>query len=72
MPELNPLVGDAIRVWGAEWGLLYWKTLACISIAVIFALRHKRRALARGALTLTATVYGSLALIGLLEVFLHV
>jgi hypothetical protein len=68
VPELNPLVDDAIKMWGAGWGLLYWKTLACISIVLIFALRHKRCSLAHGALTLTATVYGCLAIVGFLEV----
>jgi hypothetical protein len=72
VPELNPLVDDAIKLWGAEWGLLYWKALACVSIVLIFALRHKRRSLAHGALALTATVYGCLAIAGLLEVFLNV
>jgi hypothetical protein len=71
VPELNPLVNDAIRLWGAEWGLLYWKALACISIVLIFALRHQRRSLAQGALALTATVYGGLAVVGFLKVFLH-
>jgi hypothetical protein len=72
VPELNPLVDDAIKLWGAEWGLLYWKTLACASIVMIFALRHKRRSLAHGALALTATVYGCLAIVGFLEVFLQI
>jgi len=70
IPELNPLVDDAIKMWGAAWGLLYWKALACISLALIFALRHRRRALAHGALTLTAALYGGLALVGFVEVIL--
>src|SRR5688572_13538675 len=72
VPELNPLVDNAIKLWGTQWGLLYWKALACVSIVLIFALRHKRRSLARGALALTATIYGGLAIVGLLEVFLGV
>jgi hypothetical protein len=72
VPELNPLVNEAIQLWGAGWGLLYWKALACVSLVLIFALRHRTRSLARGALALTATVYGCLAILGLLEVFLHV
>ncbi|MGH7926653.1 MAG: DUF5658 family protein [Candidatus Binatia bacterium] len=72
VPELNPLVNDAIELWGAAWGLLYWKALACVSLALIYALRHRRRSLARGALALTAAVYGGLALVGFLEVILAV
>lgn len=72
VPELNPLVNDAIHTWGAAWGLIYWKVLACALIALIFALRHRRRSLARRALNLTAAVYGGLALIGFFEVILAV
>jgi hypothetical protein len=72
VPELNPLVSDAIQLWGAAWGLLYWKTLACVSLALIYALRHRRRSLAQGALTLTAAVYSCLALVGFFEVILDV
>jgi hypothetical protein len=72
VPELNPLVDDAIKMWGVGWGLLYWKALACFSIVLIFALRHKRRELAHGALALTGSVYGGLAIVGFLEVFLKV
>jgi len=72
VPELNPLVSNAIELWGAAWGLLYWKMLACISLGLIYALRHRRRSLARGALTLTAAIYGALALVGLLEVVMAV
>jgi hypothetical protein len=72
VPELNPLVDDAIQLWGAEWGLLYWKALACVSIVLIFALRHRRRSLAHGALALTGAVYGCLAIVGFVEVFFQV
>jgi hypothetical protein len=72
VPELNPLVDDSIRSWGAAWGLLYWKALACVSIFSIFAVRHRTRALVHGALALTAMVYGCLAVVGFLEVFLCV
>jgi membrane-anchored protein YejM (alkaline phosphatase superfamily) len=68
--ELNPLVNDAIQMWGAAWGLIYWKVLACVLIVLVFALRHRRSALARRALTLTAMVYGCLAIIGFFEVIL--
>jgi Domain of unknown function (DUF5658) len=72
VPELNPLVDDAIQSWGAVWGLLYWKALACFSLVAIFALRHRRRLLAHRALALTATVYGCLAIIGFLELVLGI
>jgi Domain of unknown function (DUF5658) len=68
VPEQNPLVNDAIKLWGAAWGLLFWKVLACVLIAMIFALGHGRGSLARRALGLTAAVYGCLALIGFFEV----
>jgi hypothetical protein len=70
VPELNPLVNDAIQSWGVVWGLVYWKTLACASIVAIFAVRHRTRALVQGALALTGAVYGCLAILGFLEVFL--
>ena len=57
VPEANPLVGNAISAWGIIWGLLYWKTLACVLLLLIFMLRHKRRALTIKALTVTAAVY---------------
>jgi hypothetical protein len=57
VPEANPLVNSAISAWGIFWGLFYWKTLACVLLTVIFALRHKRRGLTIKALTLTAVVY---------------
>lgn len=70
VPELNPLVDDAIQSWGAVWGLLYWKALACASIVSIFAVRHRTRSLAHAALALTAAVYGCLAIVGFLNVVL--
>jgi hypothetical protein len=57
VPEANPLVNSAISAWGIFWGLLCWKTLACILLALIFALRHQRHALAIKALALTEIVY---------------
>ena len=69
--EANPLVRNAITQWGTVWGLLYWKTLACGLLLLIFALRHRQRALTIKALTLTATVYGCLSFAGLCELFLH-
>jgi hypothetical protein len=58
VPEANPLVNSTISAWGIFWGLLYWKTLACVLLLLIFALRHRRRALTIKALTLTAVAYG--------------
>jgi hypothetical protein len=58
VPEANPLVNGTIAAWGIFWGLLYWKILACVLLALIFALRHQRRVLTIKALTLTAVVYG--------------
>jgi hypothetical protein len=63
VPELNPLVRDAISVWGEIWGLVYWKLLACVSLGLIFVLRHFRESLTLKALTLTSTVYGCLLLV---------
>jgi len=65
IPEANPLVGSAIAEWGAVWGIVFWKALACALLATIFALRHLRQALAMKALTLISAVYGSLFLISL-------
>lgn len=58
VPEANPLVNSTIAAWGIFWGLLYWKTLACALLALIFVLRHQRPSLAIKALTFTAVVYG--------------
>jgi hypothetical protein len=69
VPEANPLVNSAIGAWGVFWGLLYWKTLACVLLTLIFALRHQRRALTIRALTLTAVVYVCV-LLGSLSVLL--
>ena len=65
IPEANPLVSSAIAEWGAVWGIVFWKVLACALLAMIFALRHPRQALAMQALTLTSTVYSCLFFISL-------
>ena len=57
VPEANPLVHSAISAWGVFWGLFYWKTLACVLLTLIFAFRHRRRALTIKALTLTGVFY---------------
>ena len=71
IPEANPLVGSAIAEWGAVWGIIYWKLLACALLGLIFALRHLRQALAMRALTLTSTVYGCLFFVSLYHLLRH-
>jgi hypothetical protein len=71
IPEANPLVRNAIIQWGAVWGLLYWKGTACILLAGIFAMRHRRQALTLKAFTVTGTVYGCLGLAGMCELILE-
>jgi hypothetical protein len=67
VPEANPLVNNAIHEWGALWGIVYWKLLACALLGLIFALRHLRQTLTLRALTVTSTVYGCLFLVSLLH-----
>ena len=55
--EANPVVAAAILNWGMIWGLVYNKSLACLLLLLIFALRRNRRLLARRALAVTASVY---------------
>jgi hypothetical protein len=71
VPEANPLVSSAIMQWGAVWGLLYWKTFACVLLLLIFALRHRRQALIIKALTITEAVYASVSIAGLCVLFLE-
>jgi len=71
IPEANPLVSSAIAEWGAVWGIVYWKLLACALLGLIFALRHLRQALAMRALTLTSSVYGCLFFVSLFHLLLH-
>ena len=71
IPEANPLVNSAIMQWGAVWGLLYWKTFACVLLALIFALRHRRQALIIKALTITEAVYAYVSIAGLCLLFLE-
>lgn len=65
MQEANPIVRTAIVQWGALWGLLYWKGIACLLLACIFALRHRRGRLTIRAFKITGAVYGCLALGGM-------
>jgi uncharacterized membrane protein YqjE len=55
--EANPVVAAAIGNWGMIGGLIYNKTLACVLLLLIFALRRNRRLLTMRALTVTASVY---------------
>jgi hypothetical protein len=71
IPEANPLVSSAITHWGALWGLLYWKTLACALLVLVFALRHRRQALTLKALMVTEAVYAYVAVSGLWVLFLE-
>jgi hypothetical protein len=71
IPEANPLVNSAIAEWGTVWGIVFWKVIACALLAMIFALRHLRQALAMKALTLTSTVYGCLFFISLYYLLLE-
>jgi hypothetical protein len=71
VPEANPLVQNAILQWGVVWGLLYWKSLACVLLFVIFALRHELQNLTLKAFTVTEAVYGSAAFLGLCGLLLH-
>jgi hypothetical protein len=71
VPEANPFVNAAISQWGLVWGLLYWKTLASGLLLLIFALRHRRKALTIRALTLTASVYSVFSAAALYEALLR-
>jgi Domain of unknown function (DUF5658) len=71
VPEANPLVSSVIAEWGAIWGIVFWKVLACALLSMIFALRHVRQALAMRALTLTSTVYACLFFISLYHLLLE-
>ena len=71
IPEANPLVGNAIAEWGAVWGIVYWKLLACALLGLIFALRHLRQAMAMRALTLTSSVYVCLFFVSLYHLLLN-
>ncbi|MGH7766554.1 MAG: DUF5658 family protein [Candidatus Binatia bacterium] len=65
IPEGNPLVRQAMIEWGAAWGLLYWKLLACALLALIFALTSGRQGLTIKAFTVTGAFYGSVCFVSL-------
>lgn len=69
--EANPLVRQAMVEWGAGWGLFYWKFLACVMLALIFALRYGREGLTIKVFTLRGAVYGSVCFIGLCALLLE-
>ena len=71
VPEANPLVESAIAHWGNLWGLIGSKGVACLLLAFIFALRHKRAALTLNALTVTAAVYSLFSLAVFCELMLQ-
>jgi len=55
--EANPVVAAAIVNWGMIGGLIYNKTLACLLLLLIFALRRNLRLMTMRAMTVTASVY---------------
>jgi hypothetical protein len=55
--EANPVVAAAIVNWGMIGGLVYNKTLACVLLLLIFALRRNLRLMTMRAMTVTASVY---------------
>ena len=71
VPEANPLVSRVISEWGVVWGLFYSKTFACVLLFLIFALRNRRRSLTLKAFTVTAAVYGCVAIVGLSAMLLQ-
>ena len=71
IPEANPLVSAAIAHWGEVWGLLLWKTLACILLLLIFTFRHQRQNLTIHAFRITGGVYGWFGVLSLCELFVN-
>ena len=55
--EANPIVAAAISNWGVIYGLLYKKTLACVLLLLIFALRYRHALLVKRTMLLTASAY---------------
>jgi hypothetical protein len=55
--EANPIVAAAIVNWGMGWGLIYYKTVACLMLLLIFALSNSKRLLAMRVLTVSASAY---------------
>jgi hypothetical protein len=63
VPEGNPLVRQAMIEWGAAWGLIYWKLLACVWLTLIFTLTYRRQSMTIKAFTVTGAVYGSVSFV---------
>jgi hypothetical protein len=70
--EANPLVAAAIGAWGAVWGLVFWKLLACTLLCTIFAMRHRLQMMGIKALALTAAVYGPVVFLSFCELVLQI
>ena len=58
-----PVVAAAIVNWGMIGGLIYNKTLACVLLLLIFALRHRHALLVKRAMVLTASAYTCVTLV---------
>src|SRR5687768_9199139 len=58
--EVNPLLNDAIKLWGLGWGLLFWKLFSCVLLFLMYSIRVYRPRLTEGALTFAAVVYSAL------------
>ena len=71
IPEANPLVSASITHWGEFWGLLVWKTLACVLLLFIFRFRHQRQSLTIQAYRITAGVYGWFGVLSLCELLVN-
>jgi hypothetical protein len=71
IPEANPLVSASIAQWGELWGLLLWKTLACVLLLVIFRFRHQRQSLTIQAYRITGGVYGWFGVLSLCELLVN-
>jgi hypothetical protein len=69
IPEANPLVSASIAHWGQLWGLLLWKTLACVLLLVIFKFSHQ--SLTIQAYRITAGVYGWFGVLSLCELLVN-
>ena len=71
VPEANPLVNASIAQWGEFWGLLLWKTLACVLLLFIFRFRHQRQSLTIQAYRITGGVYSWFGVLSLCELLVN-
>ena len=69
--EVNPLIEVAVTNWGAVWGVVYHKLLACVLLLLIFAFRNRRQLLTAQALTITASVYTCFGLFCIWQLLLN-